>query len=207
MEERLTQAQLSQVIAEVEQLSQRREAELDKEQVKQILQELNLSSDLLDDALVQIRRREALAAVEQRNRWIAAGAIVALVGAIAATTVFIQQRQQAIANVYTYQSRITLSQENGGNVSVIERQANPKVYYHVTLNEAPVGEKLALTCDWIAPKGEVAHQSRYQTRQVDNAVWSTYCYYQLSQNAAAGNWRVQMSLKDRPLSSSSFVVK
>lgn len=206
MEERLTQAQLSQVIAEVEQLSQRREAELDKEQVKQILQELNLSADLLDDALVQIHRREALAAIKRRNRWIAVGASVALVGAIAATTVFIQQRQQAIANVYTYQSRITLSQENGGNVSVIERQVNPKVYYHVTLNEAPVGEKLSLTCDWIAPNG-VAHQSRYQTRQVDNAVWSTYCYHQLSPGAATGNWRVQMSLKDRPLSSSSFVVK
>ena len=45
MKERLTQSQLAQVIAEVGQLSQRREAELDQEQVKQILQELNLSSD------------------------------------------------------------------------------------------------------------------------------------------------------------------
>lgn len=50
MEDRLTQAQLSQVVTEVEQLWRRREAELDSEQVKEILQELNLPSDLLEDA-------------------------------------------------------------------------------------------------------------------------------------------------------------
>jgi hypothetical protein len=206
MKERLTQSQLAQVIAEVGQLSQRREAELDQEQVKQILQELNLSDDLLDDALVQIRRREALAAIAQRNLWIAAGVTVILVGAVAAITVFLQHRQQAIAHVSVYQSHITLSQYDGGNVAVLDRQANPKVYYHVTLNEVPLGEKLSLTCDWIDPSGKVAHQSRYQTREINNSVWSTYCYYQLNQGAATGSWKVQMSL-DRPLSSTSFIVK
>lgn len=41
MPHRLTQAQLTQVVAEVERLSQRREAELEREQVKEILQELS----------------------------------------------------------------------------------------------------------------------------------------------------------------------
>lgn len=205
MQERLTQAQLAQVIAEIEQLSQRSEADLDKEQVKQILQELNLSSDLLDNALVQIRRREALAAITRRNRWIAAVVIVVVVGAIAATTVFIQHRQQVFSRVLSVSSRVTLAQEDGGNLTVID--INPRVYYHVTLNEAPVGEKLALTCDWIDPNGKIAYQSRYQTREIDRAVWSTYCYYQLSQSATAGRWKVQMSLEDRPLSSTFFTVK
>lgn len=42
MEKRLTQEQLTKVVTEIEQLSQQRETELDREQVQQILQELNL---------------------------------------------------------------------------------------------------------------------------------------------------------------------
>lgn len=207
MDNRLTQAQLAQVIAEVDQLSQQREAELDKEQVRQILQELNLSGELLDDALVQMRRREALAAMKRRNRRIAVAVIVVLVGALSTTAVLIQNRQQAIARVSTYQSRITLAQDNGSNLAAINRQANPEVYYRVTLNEAPVGEKLSLTCNWIDPSGTLAHQSRYQTRQIDQAIWQTYCYYQFNQGAATGDWKVQMSLEDRILSNTSFLVK
>src|SRR4028118_954921 len=112
MNNRLSESELAQVIAEVGQLSQRREAELDREQVKQILQELNLPDDLLDDALMQLRRRQALEVQQRRNRRIAVGVVGILVGAIATTTVFIQQQQQAIARISTYQSRITLAQDN-----------------------------------------------------------------------------------------------
>jgi transcriptional regulator of met regulon len=68
MNNRLTQAQLSQIVAEVERLSQRRDDELEPEQVKQILQELSLPPELFDEALVQLRRREALAVQQRRNR-------------------------------------------------------------------------------------------------------------------------------------------
>ncbi len=214
MNNRLSESELAQVIAEVGQLSQRREAELDREQVKQILQELNLPDDLLDDALMQLRRRQALEVQQRRNRRIAVGVVAILVGAIATTTVFIQQQQQAIARISTYQSRITLAQDNGGNLTTIDRQTNPQVYYRVILNEAPVGKKLTLTCDWIDPIGKVAHQSRYSTREIHKAIWPTYCYHQLSPASVTGNWKVEMSLGDaygglrqRTLSTTSFIVK
>lgn len=207
MDKRLTQDQLAQVVGEVERLSQRRDAELDRAQVQQILEELNLSPDLLDDALVQISRREALEVQQRRNRWIAVGIVAVLVGAIATTTLFFQQQQQAYSRISTVQSRLTLTQDNGNNIGTIDRQTNPKVYYRVTLKDAPIGKKLSLTCDWIDPKGQVVHQNRYETRQIDKAVWPTYCYYQLGAAATAGNWQVQMSVGDRPLSSTSFTVK
>lgn len=207
MENRLTQTQLAQVVAEIGELSQRREAELDVEQVKQILQELNLPVDLLDDALMQIHRRQALMVEQRRQRWIAAGASVILVAAIATTTVFIQHRNSTRARVSTDQSRITLAQDDGRNLTTIDRQGSPKVYYRVTLNQAPVGEKLALTCSWIDPSGQI-HHNRYSTRQViNNPVWQTYCYHQFEPTAATGNWQVQISLDERVLSTSSFVVK
>lgn len=79
MEERLTQAQLEQLIAEVQQLEQRHEAELDTEQVREILRELNLAPEFLEDAMVQLRRREALAVQQKQRHLLIAG----VVGAIA----------------------------------------------------------------------------------------------------------------------------
>lgn len=70
MEQRLTQAQLEHVVAEVQQLSRRYEAELDAEQVREILRELELPPEFLEDAMVQLHRREALALQQQRSRWI-----------------------------------------------------------------------------------------------------------------------------------------
>ena len=87
--ERLTQDQLTQLVAEVDQLARRHEAEIDRQEVQQILQELNLPPELLDEALLQLRRRQALAVQQKRNRWIGIGVGVAIAGAIAASTVFI----------------------------------------------------------------------------------------------------------------------
>lgn len=207
MNERLTQTQLAEVIAEIEQLSQRREAELNREEVKEILQELNLSPDLLDDALVQVNRRQALKVQQRRNRLIMGGVVAVLIGAIALGTVFSQNRQQTFARISTSGNRITLAQDNGSNLTTINRQISPKIFYRVTLNEAPIGEKLSLSCDWIDPSGKVVHQSRYQTREVDKSVWQTNCYYQFGTAMSAGNWKVQMSLGERVISSTSFTVK
>jgi hypothetical protein len=206
MNNRLTQAQLSQIVGEVERLSQRRDDELDPEQVKQILQELSLPPELLDEALVQIRRREALAVQQRRNRWIAGGVIASLVVAIAGTTVFTQQNQQAIQNVSTAQSQIALTQDGSSTLQEVNRQASPLIYYRVTLKDAPIGKKLSLSCDWIDPSGQVVHQNRWETQTINKAVWPTHCRYQFTPAAAPGNWKVQMSLGERTLSTTSFTV-
>lgn len=206
MNNRMSEAELAQVIAEIERLSQRRDVELDREQVQQILQELNLSPELLDEALVQIRRRQALKEETRRNRVRIAGVTIILVGAIATTFLYIQNQQQAIARIQAIQSRITIT-EDGRNFNTINRQASPRVYYYVTLQNAPIGQQLSLSCDWLTPNGQIVHQSRYSTRQIDKKVWSTYCYNHFDQSSAVGNWKVQMSVGDRPISNTPFVVK
>lgn len=207
VKERLKQDQLAQVVAEVEQLARSREAELDEEQVKEILRELNLPDDLLEEAMLQLQRREALVKAKQRSRWIGVGAALLLVGAIATTAFFLQHHQQQLTNISASQSRITLSQDNGGQVTTIDRSTSPQVYYRVTLQEAPLGEKLSLKCDWIDPQGQVVHQNSYQTREIDREVWPTSCRYQLGSAAPSGTWQVQMSLGEQVLSSNSFTVE
>ena len=204
MENRLTQTQLTQIVAEVERLSNLRQSELDSEEVKEILQELRLPPELLNEALIQLRRREALAQQQRRNRWIAGGLAAA---AIAITGFYIQQNRQAIDRVSVQQNRITSVQDNGGNLTVVSRQNNPEIFYRTTLKDAPIGKKLSLSCDWIDPSGQVVKQNRYQTREIDKPIWNTQCRYQIGSAAATGNWQVKMFVESRAIGSASFEVK
>jgi hypothetical protein len=207
MENRLTQTQLTQIVAEVQRLSNAREAELSSAEVTQILQELGLPTELLDEALIQLQRREALAQQERRNRWIAGGLAAAALGAIALTGFYIQQNRQTIDRVSIQQNRITSVQDNGSNLTVISRQNNPEIFYRVTLKDAPIGKKLSLSCDWIDPSGQVVKQNRYQTREIDKPIWNTQCRYQIGTAAAIGNWQVKIFLENRAIGSASFQVK
>lgn len=207
MENRLTQTQLTQIVAEVQRLSNVREAELNSAEVTQILQELGLPPELLDEALIQLQRREALAQQERRNRWIAGGLAAAAVGAIAITGFFIQQNRQAIARISIQQNRITSVQDDGGNLTVISRPNNPEIFYRVTLKDAPLGKKLSLSCDWIDPSGQVVKQNRYQTRDIDKSIWNTQCRYKIGTTAATGKWQVKMLIENRAIGSTSFQVK
>ncbi|WP_373530398.1 hypothetical protein [Nostoc sp.] len=92
MTQRLTQEQLAQIVTEVGGLQVRRDAELDQQQVREILQELNLPPELLGEALIQLNRRQALEVQQRRNRWIASGVVAVVLVAIASTIFFIQQQ-------------------------------------------------------------------------------------------------------------------
>lgn len=208
MENRLTQTQLTQIVAEVEYLSNLRQSQLDSAEIKEILQELNLPPELLDEALIQLQRRKALARQQRRNRWIV-GVLAVAIGVIpiALAGFYIYQNERAIDRISVQQNRITLTQDNGGNLTVIPRQNNPEIFYRATLKDAPIGKKLSLSCDWIDPKGQIVKQNRYQTREIDKSIWNTHCRYQIGNAAATGNWQVKMFLNDRAIGSTSFQVK
>lgn len=206
MTDHLTQAQLSKLVAEVGRLSDRQNNEIDRQQVEEILQELGLPVALLDDAMIQIQRREALAVQQRRNRWIGAGVVAGLVLAIAAAAFFFQQHQQSLAQVSVQQDQITLG-SGGGSLTTIPRQPGTELVYQVTLNNAPVGKTLNLSCNWITPRGDIVKQNRYQTREIKTSVWQTYCRYPLSETDPPGQWTVKMYLDGRFLSDASFEVR
>ncbi|MEH2157167.1 DUF3859 domain-containing protein [Nostoc sp.] len=207
MTQRLTQEQLSQIVTEVESLQVRREAELDQQQVREILQELNLPPELLDEALIQLNRRQALEVQQRRNRWITSGVVAVVVVAIASTIFFMQQQNSVLSHVSAQQDGITLVQNSSGNLKTISRQNNPEVLYRVTLKDAPLGKKLALSCNWIDPSGQIVKQNNYQTREINTSVWDTQCRYIINPAATVGNWKVQMFLEGRQISDETFEVK
>jgi hypothetical protein len=204
MEQRLTDTQLKEIVAEVQHLSLRRESELDAEQVRDILKELNLPPEFLEEAMAQLGRRKALAIEQKRNRWIIGGVIAAIALVIIGFAAINQQKQQTLSRVSATQARIALTKDGSDSTKAIERQDNLQLFYRVTLSDAPVGQKLSMSCNWLAPNGDVMHQNRYETQEITKAVWDTTCQYKIPKNAPAGTWTVKAFVGDRLLSSTPF---
>ena len=206
MNQRLTQEQLNQIIAEVQSLQLRQEAELDQQQVKDILQDFNLAPELLDEALIQVRRKQALEVQQRRNKLISFGVAATIIIGIGFTVFFNQQQGSLLANISAQQDRITL-ELNNGNLKNISRSANSELFYRVTLKDAPIGKKLNLSCHWIDPSGQIIKQNNYQTREVKTSIWDTFCRYTINSAANVGNWQVEMLLEGRKISEEAFVVQ
>lgn len=168
---------------------------------------MNLPPELLDEALIQINRRQALEVQQRRNRWITSGVVAVLVILSASTIYFIQQHNSELSRVSAQQDRITLISNTGGDLKTIYRQTNPEIFYRVTLKDVPLGQKLALSCNWIDPSGQIVKQNSYQTREINKAVWDTQCRYTINPSAIVGNWKVQMLLEGRQISDETFEVK
>ncbi len=207
MQKRLTQKQVSQIVAEAERLSQRRQSEIEVEELQQILDELNLPEDLLDEAVMQVYRKQARDKQKKRNRLIIGGVMAVVVSAIATTFFMQQQQQQALERINVYDSRVGFRRNDSASVEEINRQNTPEIFYNVTLQDVPIGEQVELGCNWVDPKREIAHQNTWKTKTVSKEVWNTHCRYKFKENVAAGNWIVQMTLDDEVISSNKFVVK
>jgi hypothetical protein len=206
----LTPSQLEKIVGEVQRLSFRKSEELDREQVKQILTELDLSPDLLDEAIVQLQRRETLAVQRKRDVLIIGGFILTVLVAMTGVLLLSQQQEAELAKISVQQDVITKFENLnaiGAKITTIDRQKHPQIFYHVTLKDAPIGKKLSLGCDWIDPSGKVVKQNRYQTREINTPLWNTRCKYQLPDGAATGEWQVKLLLDGKQLSDEKFIVR
>ncbi|MBW4540538.1 MAG: DUF3859 domain-containing protein [Myxacorys chilensis ATA2-1-KO14] len=204
--QKLTQEQLTQIVAEAQRISNKRQDELDADEVRQILQELNLPPELLEESLIQVRRRQSLQVEQRRNRWIVGGVAAIIVVAIASILYFLNHQQQILNRVSVQRDRITL-QADGSDVQTVSRQSNPDLYYRVVLKDAPIGQKLSLSCEWIDPNQQIVKQNRYETQEIRTALWNTYCHYPIGTTAIPGTWTVRMRLNDRSISDASFTVQ
>ncbi|WP_414619027.1 DUF3859 domain-containing protein [Calothrix sp. CCY 0018] len=208
MQKRLTTKQVSQIVAEVERLSQRRQSEIEVEELEQILDELNLPDDLLDEAVMQVYRKQAMDKQKKRNRLIIGGVLAVVVSAIAATFFMQQQQQQALERINVYDSRVGFRRnDDSASLEEINRQSTPEIFYNVTLEDAPVGKQVELGCNWVDPNREIAHQNSWKTKTISKEVWNTHCRYKFKESVPAGNWLVQMTLDDEVITSNKFVVK
>jgi hypothetical protein len=202
MEERLTTQQLDRIVGEVGRLANRRADELDRSQVQSILEELNLPPELLDEAMIQVQRKEALAREQKRNTGIAIACVATLVIIGVGIGISSQNKLSSIAKLTATQDRISLVQDGGENLKIVTRGS--QVVYRVMLNDAPVGDKLNLTCNWIDPSDRIAYTNHFETKNITTAVWNTQCRYAIPMGAATGAWKVQILVGDKLLKQAPF---
>ena len=139
-------------------------------------------------------------------RWIVPIAIVALLGGV--SLLYPWNRKTAdTTNIVALSGRLTFESDDGGSLAAVNRQAKPEVWYRVTLENAPLGSKLTLKCEWFTPSGNLAHLNRYQTPPIDKETWITHDRYRFSPASPAGVWSVKLSLDDREPHSLPFQVR
>lgn len=210
----LTQDQFGKVVAELTRLDQEikdREREtLDRQQVAELLKELNLPVELLDDAMEKLERREALERAQREAQRKRKRILLAVITAVLAVILFISisawRHAAALGRITAGQARITRSTDDGGNLQSVARDGQD-VFYRVILRDAPEGESLRLTVNWIDPNGTLFHQNRYETKVIDKTAWTTFARCRIGQAAPRGTWKVELLLGDRLLSATSFEVE
>ena len=195
------------IISEIERLSLSKESEVNRQQLMEIITELNLPIELLDEAILAVENKKKTA--KKRNKLILISSV---------TTIFVffgiyysvmsrQKYQQTLAKMMAIDSRITLEEDNKKNLEIINREDSPRLHFRVTFKDTPVGQPLSLSCDWINPEGEIIHQNRYQTRPVEKEIWHTRCRYRIGNSSIPGTWQVQMFSGDRLLREQTFQVE
>lgn len=207
MKTQLSEKQWNDVVAEVTRLAQDREDELTRREITtEVLKELNLPTDLTEEALQQVQYREALAKQRRQRIWAFAvgGVLVALL--LISLVTWRSTHSAALQKIQTQSAQVTREIDNGGNTQTITRDGKD-VFYRVTLRDVPLGENLQMSCNWIDPTGKIFSQNRWETRNTNKEIWATHCRCGLGSAAPTGNWKVEMKIGDRVVSTGDFKVE
>lgn len=205
MKSQLSEKQWDQVVGEVTRLAQARDDETSRRAItEQVLQDLQLPTDLIDDALQQVRYKEALAQQRRQRWWLSVAGAALLLVLVASLWIWSSNRSASLARIGADAGRMTRTDGNATSTVTADGQ---DTLYRVTLRNVPLGEQLNLSCNWIDPTGKVFHQSRWETRDTNKAVWETQCRCRIGKDAPKGNWRVEMKLGDRTINASDFKVE
>ena len=195
----LAKDKLPEVVAEVDRLWQSRRDALDPAEARAVLAEVGLPGELLDEALEQIRLREAARDAKRKRLAIAAAVAMSAVIVVAAIWVVRSRSASAHAAIDVAHAHLTDERAPGADVETVHRGDATPLRLAAELGHAPAGEELALACDWVAPSGSIAHHNAWRTKAVDHAPWLTHCRYTLPGGAEIGRWQVRMTLEGREL--------
>ncbi|MBE9014006.1 DUF3859 domain-containing protein [Pseudanabaenaceae cyanobacterium LEGE 13415] len=200
----LTEAQLDQIVTEIDRLQD--DAELNDYQIKEVLQKLDLPNDRLEDAIAQIHHRRLLLQKQQRHKIVLSTIVMMTAGLTLTIAVVYQKQQNRIARIAPLQDSVTL-ESSANSVKQFDRQKDQQIFYRVTLKNAPISDRLIVSCQWRDSTGQIVHQSRYQTQEISRSPWVVTCSTPLTPQSQAGTWNVKMSVEERTMSDRTFTVK
>jgi hypothetical protein len=204
MDPKINREELAEIVEETARLHDEDEQQIPPSEAKQILRELDLPADRLDEARRAVADRRLKR--DAKLRMLVIGGIVLLVLTVGATALTMSQNEKAheLANMTVPQSGLTL---HGYPLpGPVPRAPSPELSFDVVLANPPRA-RVALSCDWTGPDGNVHFQNRWETQSIDRDVWPTHCRRAFTTNEPAGPWSVTMKEESRVLASGGFVLE
>ncbi|MBX9722786.1 MAG: hypothetical protein K2X81_15405, partial [Candidatus Obscuribacterales bacterium] len=173
--------------------------------VRQILRELNLSDDLLEEAIQKLEEGRIVA--KKKQKLLSTVVVVGIVLAVLGLTTFFMTSSYTdqLAKVTGAGTRITSQVESSADLSVVSAGSGT-IFARITLHDVPQGTRLPMEAKWIAPDGSVFHENKWQTKPVDRQTWETHAKCDIPTSAPKGNWLVKFSIAGRELATQKFVV-
>jgi len=189
-------------VEEAARIQDREVSSLDHEQARDVLEELELPSALLEEAraAIQVRRIEQRERANRVKLALLLGVILAAGVAIFGVRGLLASRARAnVSNIHA-----VLLVEGNPISGPLSRSARPEVSLETVLAHTPEGDSLDLTCDWRGPGGDLRYQNHWQTKGIDKQAWPTHCRHRFGAADPSGAWSVEMKLNDRTLVTERF---
>lgn len=203
-EHKIAERDMLRLVEEVSKLDSERQQMLDKSQVAKILDDLNLPSDLLNEALERLEYKKA------RERRQKAFKLNSTVVAIAAVAIGIAYGYINATQVHQYDkisasdARITISADSAEALASVKPGGT--IFVHTVLHNVPVHKQLPLHAKWFTPDGNLFHENDWQTRDTTSSTWDTHAKVVIPDGAPSGKWMVQISVAGREVISKIFNV-
>lgn len=205
MEQKLSEKEVVRLVAEVSKMDAERQQMLDKAQVAQILRDLDLSEDMLDEAM--IRLEQSRAEEKRKKSQMQIGMIGVVLAVVSLVTIFgvNMTHNNELAAITASQTRIASQSAPTADVNVVNAGGG-MIEAHVTLQNVPQGQRIPMRAKWIDPTGVVFHENSWQTKPAQGSTWDTHAKCDITGGAAKGNWLVKFFVGDREVASKPFVV-
>ena len=202
----LSQQDLQKIILQVSKLSEKKDQELDRQQVMQILDDLSLPSHLLDEAVAQISLRERKKKQGMKASLIALGLATVLGAGGLFFFVSSNQKQEQLSNITVSSARISGPKDNGADAATVHPDGS-EIFLRLNLKNVPSNERLPMRADWIDPAGSIVKQNIWQTKLTTGSTWETHCRLLMPADAVNGKWKTRVFLSNKLLIEKDFQVE
>jgi hypothetical protein len=87
------------------------------------------------------------------------------------------------------------------------RGLSAQLEYVLRLQHVPLGQELALACNWQSASGDVHYHNSWHTKTLSHDPWATHCRHTFGAEDPAGAWSVVMKLGERTLGTEHFALE
>lgn len=202
---KIAEKDMIRLVEEVSKLDAERQQLLDKTQVATILNELNLPSDLLDEALDRLSTKKEREST-LKKRLITVAAIVIVIASIAGAVLMKSMNDSHALSMVTADQPV-VAYESRAVDSLKTVSPGRTIFFKVTLRNAPVGTKLPMFAKWYKPNGSIFHTNDWTTKTITTPVWDTHAKCTLPSSVEKGKWKVEISVSGNTVCGQDFIVE